>query len=136
MNLSKNLIVALLGLGCYARSNSINLANNTTILLIILALMAKHNTNDDNNIEIANNTRTTINGCACANDIGYTAPTRVIYQQPYNCYPTYNHGYCYQQYQPIVRCEYPTTTCPISNQSWNYNHCAPCYTYSCNNCLY
>jgi len=52
MNLSKNLIVALLGLGCYARSNSINLANNTTILLIILALMSKHSTTDDNNLEI------------------------------------------------------------------------------------
>ena len=56
MNLSKNLIVALLGLGCYARCNNINLANNTSILLIILALLARQNINNDtengeNNIE-------------------------------------------------------------------------------------
>ena len=125
MNLSKNLIVALLGLGCYARSNSINLANNTTILLIILALLAKNNSNDDN-IEIANNTRTTINACPCDSGISYNTPAPVVYQQPY---------YCYQQYQPVVPFNYQTT-CHVPAHSWNYNQYSPRCTYPCNNCLY
>lgn len=140
MNLSKNLIVALLGLGCYARSNSINLANNTTILLIILALMAKHSTNDDNNIEIANNTRTTINGCACANDIGYTAPTSVVCSESYpvanyttGCYTTPRNACHYAT--PIVPYQTIPYCSPYPPASWNHPRCNN-YPYPCHNILY
>ena len=138
MNLSKNLIVALLGLGCYARSNSINLANNTTILLIILALLAKQNGNDDSNIEIANNTRTTVNTCPCANSANYNTATRVVYPQPY-CYPA-NSGYCYgNQYQTVMPFQttsaYPSA-CYVANNTWNTPRCHSHYTYPCHNVLY
>lgn len=39
MNSSQNLIVALLALWCYAHNSSINLANNTTFLLTLYALL-------------------------------------------------------------------------------------------------
>ena len=58
MNLSKNLIVALMGLGCYAHCNNINLANNTTTLLIILALLAKWRSNENTETENENQTTT------------------------------------------------------------------------------
>ena len=141
MNLSKNLIVALLGLGCYARSNSINLANNTTILLIILALMAKHN-NDDSNIEIANNTRTTVNTCPCASS-NYSAPlpAQVVYAQPYpvnytsGCYNTPRNN-CYYTV-PVVPYQTTVPYCtPCGTSSWHTPRCHSHYTSPCHNVLY
>ena len=55
MSLSKNLIVALLGLGCYAHCNNINLANNTTVLLLILALLAKTQTDTNGSTTVYTN---------------------------------------------------------------------------------
>ena len=142
MNLSKNLIVALLGLGCYARSNSINLANNTTILLIILALMAKHN-NDDSNIEIANNTRTTVNTCPCASNSNYSAlsPAQVVYAEPYpvnytsGCYNTPRNN-CYYTV-PVVPYQTSVPYCtPCGTSSWHTPRCHSHYTSPCHNVLY
>ena len=142
MNLSKNLIVALLGLGCYARSNSINLANNTTILLIILALMAKHN-NDDSNIEIANNTRTTVNTCPCASSSNYSspAPAQVVYAEPYpvnyasGCYNTPRNN-CYYTV-PVVPYQTTVPYCtPCNTSSWHTPRCHSHYTSPCHNVLY
>lgn len=124
MNLSKNLIVALLGLGCYARSNSINLANNTTILLIILALMAKQN-NEDTNIAIANNRNTNV----CAANQNYA--TRVIYPESYT---TTNFNQCYTI--PRNGCFYTMPYCTPCNTSWNYPHCFGNYTSPCQHILY
>ncbi len=131
MNLSKNLIVALLGLGCYARSNSINLANNTTILLIILALLAKQN-NEDTNIEIANTRNTNI--CARNNDCG----TRVVYPEAYtytdNCYTAPRNG-CYYT-TSIIPYQTNIPYCTPCNTSWNYPHCFGNYTSPCQHILY
>ncbi|MBQ7973899.1 MAG: hypothetical protein IJ295_03020 [Clostridia bacterium] len=138
MNISKNLIVALLGLGCYARSNSLNLANNTTILLIILALLAKNNNNDDNNVEIASTRNTTVNACPCTSN-NYSTSARVVYPQPY---PTYATGYCYPQhyhtanvvpYQATSACP---SACYVSHNSWNYPHYRSNCRYPCHNVLY
>ena len=132
MNLSKNLIVALLGLGCYARSNSINLANNTTILLIILALLAKQN-NEDTNIEIANQRNNNI--CVRNNDCG----TRVIYPEAYtytdNCYTAPRNSYpCVTPVAPYQTTPY-CIPCITPNTSWNH-HCHANYTYPCYQILY
>ena len=43
MNQSKNLIVALLALWCYAHNSNINLANNATMLLVLYALLTGGN---------------------------------------------------------------------------------------------
>ena len=45
MNSSRNLIIALLALWCYAHNSNINLANNTTMLLILYALLNRGNLN-------------------------------------------------------------------------------------------
>ena len=138
MNLSKNLIVALLGLGCYARSNSINLANNTTILLIILALMAKQDANNDNNIELANNRSSDYPCNASAN---YGTPARVVYAEPYpvnytsGCYNTPRNN-CYYTV-PVVPYQITIPYCtPCGTSSWNQPHCHQNYTYPCHNVLY
>jgi hypothetical protein len=41
MNSNRNLIVALIALWCYTRNCNINLANNTSILLILYALLTR-----------------------------------------------------------------------------------------------
>ena len=41
MNSSRNLIVALLALWCYAHNSNLNLANNATMLLILYALLTR-----------------------------------------------------------------------------------------------
>ena len=142
MNLSKNLIVALLGLGCYARSNSINLANNTTILLIILALLAKHD-NDNSDVEIANNTRTTVNTCPCASSNNYSTPTpaQVVYAEPYpvnyasGCYSTPRNACNYPV--SVVPYQAPAPYCtPYAPTSWHQPRCQSHYTYPCHNVLY
>ena len=47
MNSSKNLIVALLALWCYAQNTNLNLANNASILLILYALLTRNNANNN-----------------------------------------------------------------------------------------
>lgn len=49
MNSSRNLIVALLALWCYAHNSNINLANNTTMLLILYVLLNRSNPNGNQN---------------------------------------------------------------------------------------
>lgn len=50
MNSSRNLIVALLALWCYAHNSNINLANNTTMLLILYVLLSRNNVSGNQNI--------------------------------------------------------------------------------------
>jgi hypothetical protein len=139
MNLSKNLIVALLGLGCYARSNSINLANNTTILLIILALLAKQDTDNNGNVELANSRS---NDCPCnANNSSYNTSARVVYTEPYpvsyttGCYTTPRNTCHYAV--PVVPYQNTVSYCtPCAPVSWNQHRCHQNYTYPCHNVLY
>ena len=135
MNLSRNLIIALLGLGFYARSNNINLANNTTVLLIILALLTKNN-NTDNGTEFATSRNT---ACPC-ND---TYATRVVYTEPYNV--AHYSANCYTT--PRNSCHYIT---PVAHYQNTPSYCTPCtpigiwntprssnhYTHPCHNILY
>lgn len=48
MNSSRNLIVALLALWCYAHNSNINLANNATMLLVLYALLNRGGNNSFN----------------------------------------------------------------------------------------
>ncbi len=99
MTLSKNLIVALLGLGCYARCNNINLANNTTVLLIILALLAKGQIDSDTDTDITRSRTTNTvtyrstdgNGNSRTQTIT-TQPYNMAYSQPYTTYTTNSHS--------------------------------------------
>lgn len=141
MNLSKNLIVALLGLGCYARSNSINLANNTTILLIILALLAKNNTEENGTISIDTTRTTNVNASSCpCSANSYNTPARVVCTEPYtynNCYYTVPRNSCHYV-TPFF--PYPANVsycnpCTTPTNSWNYPQCND-YHYPCHNILY
>ena len=136
MNLSKNLIVALLGLGCYARSNSINLANNTTILLIILALLAKNSTEENGTISIDATRTTNVNASSCPYSVNsYNTPARVVYTEPYtynNCYYTVPRNSCHYvtPFFPYPANASYCNPCTTPTNSWNYPQC------NCHNILY
>lgn len=125
MNLPKNLIVALIALSCYVRCNNINLANNTTILLIVLALLAKGNFDINDIIDNDNNNRSGRSGSTCqCQDNNYNNNTRTIYATPYarSGYP-FQYGYN----------NYPYTTIYQTSVPANNGYGCPC---SCNNVVY
>lgn len=123
MNLPKNLIVALIALSCYVRCNNINLANNTTILLIVLALLAKGNFDINDIIDNDNNNRSGRSGSTCqCQDNNYNNNTRTIYATPY-AQSGYAYGYNNYPYTTVYQ-----TTVPANN-----GYGCPC---SCNNVVY
>ncbi|MCM1404388.1 MAG: hypothetical protein NC133_02720 [Prevotella sp.] len=133
MNLSKNLIVALIGLGFYARCNNINLANNTTILLIILALLAKWQASEDsdNNVSSQSNNPTAQNnnGCGCnANrTTSTTQPCNVTYGVPFS----QSNG-CPCTYQSTV----PYWSQGVMPVNWGTPFGATCHNCTSNNIVF
>ena len=116
MNLSKNLIVALLGLGCYAHCNNINLANNTTVLLIILALLAKWRTNEDRETETETETRTTRTTVSYQDTNSGNTTTRTVYGMP-----SFQSGFPFNTttYQTTM----PFNSGMMSNGNWGCPYC-------------
>lgn len=127
MNLSKNLIVALMGLGCYARCNNINFANNTTILLIVLALLSKARLEENNGSNIETINTRTVNTVAYQGNPS-TTTTRTVYNSP--CAQN-NFAYPYS----FNQCPYTTTTYQTV-MPYNYQSGCPCNPCSQNNFVY
>lgn len=96
MNSSNNLIVALLALWCYAHNSSINLANNTTFLLTLYALLTysnRHNNQGGGNpqrpLPFPNNN----NGNVPGNQPPFGVPFNNAFAQPNSGGPFPNNNF-------------------------------------------
>lgn len=124
--LPQNLLLPLLGLGLYTQCNNINLANNTSIMIIFLALLIEQNKIDALCTAQAHDNNHATNVYAQPYGQAYFAPAPVFYDNnscgcgcqnntPYDNYPPHFYGPYYGNRTGYHNCGYNTCNTGYSN---------------------
>ena len=93
------LLLGLIGVGLYAQSNEINLANNTTILLLLFMVFIEDQKIEEIEQELHNHHFHhhghfgNIGGCGCNNVIHFRQPINRFYDGQNVC-PCRRNNYC------------------------------------------